>query len=119
MRRAGPLICASLVLFALFGYVLSFAPVARLNGRKPPERLEPFYEPVYWLAEETALRQPLVAWSRLWGSQPPLRTYADFSSLIRLIQDTVVPNSGLMDGGDESNVNDDDEGASSPEILPP
>lgn len=71
----------SLVAFVLIVlpivYVLSYAPVFRFKidavtgdftmADPPREGWQELYRPVEWLIDSTPMREPLLAWARLWG----------------------------------------------------
>ena len=59
------------VLTALLLYVLSWGPFLGLMHRgtipdPPPKWVEDFYEPVFWLARNTPLQEPLDLYCRWW-----------------------------------------------------
>ncbi|MBT6156819.1 MAG: hypothetical protein HOL01_18755 [Planctomycetaceae bacterium] len=49
-------------------YPLSYAPMVRFG------RVLPIYRPVDWLIDETAAREPLLNWARVWGMQDEFET---------------------------------------------
>ena len=73
-----------------FVYVLSYAPVVRVNGREyiqagrvdfwvPSDGIRfPLYKPVDWLIDNTPLRGPLFIWAGLWGVGGEFREATDW-----------------------------------------
>ena len=70
------LVAFFLVVTSPLVYVLSYAPVVRLQEGADPQTYPTefvlfveyqFYDPVEWLIDNTPLEQPLIRWAGIWG----------------------------------------------------
>jgi len=57
------------IVIAILLYLLSFAPVMRVIGRRTAmgPAVETFYMPIIWLHSHTPLKSTIEAYARLWG----------------------------------------------------